>query len=128
MAETRAHKRLKKAHPTAHWQRFESWSGVGVFDSNSCKDGREIWVEFKEVKPPKKLTDAWVVKPKVRPSQVAWQALREQAGGITFVALMVGPKMYILPGAAIQWLKHGMLYGHVKQHNIPVEDIYDTNF
>lgn len=123
MAETRAHKRLKKAHPSAHWQRFESWSGIGVFDSNACKDGREIWVEFKEVKPPKKLKDDWIVKPKVRPSQVAWQALRQQAGGFTYVALMVGKKMYILDGIHLLSLKLGLPLGMIKLLTIPVEDI-----
>lgn len=121
MAETRAHKRLKKAHPGAHWQRFESWSGVGVFDSNACKDGREIWVEFKEVIPPKKLTDDWIVKPKVRPSQVAWQAMRQSRGGATYIAIMVGPDMYVIDGKHIRRLKDGIVLREIKQNNIPLE-------
>lgn len=123
MAETRAHKRLKKAHPGAHWQRFESWSGIGVFDSNACKQGREIWVEFKEVTPPKKLTDDWIVKPKVRPSQVAWQALRQRAGGITYIAIMVGPKMYLIDGKHLFSLKLGLPLGVIKKLDIDVEHI-----
>ena len=123
MAETRAHARLKRAHPGAHWQRFESWTGVGVFDSNACKNGREIWVEFKEVVPPKKLTDDWIVKPKVRPSQVAWQALKHQAGGKTYIAIMVGRAMYIIQGSCIKALKAGLRLGFIKEINIPVEEI-----
>ena len=123
MTETRAHKRLKQAHPRAHWQRFESWTGIGVFDSNACKDGREIWVEFKEVIPPKKLTDEWVVKPRVRPSQVAWQALKQQAGGKTYIAIMVGKDMYIIKGQFIRQLKTGMKLKNIKAFNIPVERI-----
>lgn len=124
MAETRAHKRLKKAYPDAHWQRFESWSGIGVFDSNACRKGKEIWVEFKEVKPPKKLTDDWIVKPKVRPSQVAWQALRQQAGGVTWIAVMVGPKMYITWGSKLKQLKEGMTLGELKANNVLIESIF----
>jgi hypothetical protein len=123
MAESRAYQRLKKAHPAAHWQRFESWAAIGVFDCNACKDGREIWVENKEVIPPKTLTDDWIVKPKVRPSQIAWQANRQLAGGITYIAIMVGTKMYIIPGNHIFSLKIGMTLGYVKKLNIPVKDL-----
>lgn len=123
MAETRAYKRLKAYYKKAHWQRFESWSGVGVFDANACFKGREIWVECKEVKPPKKLTDNWVVKPKVRPSQIAWQALKEKAGGNTYIAIMVGQEMYIVPGCMIVELKAGVKLRHIKMFNIPIEAI-----
>lgn len=121
MAESRAYDRLKKAYPKAHWQRFETWTGVGVFDTNAClDDGMEIWVELKEVIPPKKLTDAWIVKPKVRPSQVAWQAIRQQAGGRTFVAIMVGPTMYVIAGRHIKQLKEGIPLGEIKKLDIPL--------
>lgn len=120
MAETRAYKRLKAYYPKAHWQRFESWSGVGVFDANACYKGREIWVEFKEVNPPKKLTDDWIVKPKVRPSQIAWQALKQKAGGITCIAIMVGPTMYIIAGHYISALRDGISLGVIKANNIPI--------
>jgi hypothetical protein len=110
MAESRAYKRLKAMHPTAHWQRFESWSGVGVFDSNACQDGVEIWVENKEIKPVKNRHDDWLVKTKVRPSQVAWEALRRRAGGKTFVALVIGPDLCIIEGKFMKELKEGIPY------------------
>ncbi len=125
MAETRAHQRLKKAWPRAHWQRFESWTGIGVFDTNGCHNGQEIWVEFKEVIPPKSLTDAWVVKPKVRPSQIAWEALKRHAGGVTYVAIMVGPAMYIIHGCFLKPLREfGIPLGIIKEQNIPIEEIF----
>ena len=120
MAESRAYKRLKAYYPEAHWQRFESWTGVGVFDTNACLNGKEIWVELKEVVPPKKLTDQWCVKPKVRPSQIAWQALREKAGGKTYIAIMIGPAMYILQGKLISELRQGMTLKKVKENNISI--------
>ena len=123
MAESRAYQKLKKAYPQAHWQRFESWTGIGVFDTNACYNGREIWIELKEVIPPKKLTDDWIVKPKVRPSQIAWQALKQQAGGITLIAIMVGTAMYILPGHMIAELKLGMPLSRVKFNNINIGTI-----
>jgi len=123
VAETRAYKKLKAYYKKAHWQRFESWSGVGVFDANACFNGREIWVEFKEVIPPKKLTNSWIVKPKVRPSQIAWQALKQQAGGITYVAIMIGQDMYILPGWWLAKLKAGVQLDAVKANNVPIGNL-----
>lgn len=124
MAESRAYDRLKAHYPRAHWQRFESWTGIGVFDTNGCWKGREVWIELKEVVPPKRLTDDWVVKPKVRPSQIAWQALKQQAGGITAIAIMVGPTMYIIPGHFIKRLKDGMTLGEIKKNLVPIESIF----
>jgi len=123
MAESRAYRRLIKAHPKAHWIRLESWASLGVFDSNACYNGREIWVENKEVVPPKTITDDWIVKPKVRPSQVAWQALRQKVGGLTYIAVMVGSKMYVIPGRHIVALRDGMTLGEVKKLNIAIEDL-----
>jgi hypothetical protein len=123
MAESRAYKKLKRAFPKAHWQRFESWTGIGVFDSNACYNGREIWIEFKEVIPPKHLNDAWIVKPKVRASQIAWQALKEKAGGITYVAVMVGPAMYVIDGQYISQLRDGMTLKAIKGLNISLEKL-----
>lgn len=105
----------------AHWQRFESWTGIGVFDTNACYQGREIWVELKEVIPPQKLTDEWIVKPKVRPSQIAWQKLKSEAGGITYIAIMVGVVMYIIDGKHIRELRDGIPLKKIKQLNIPLE-------
>lgn len=123
MAESRAYQKLKRHYPRAHWQRFESWTGVGVFDTNACLNGREIWIELKEVVPPKILNDKWIVKPKVRPSQVAWQALKAAAGGATYIAIMVGMNMYIIEGGYIGELRTGMPLKKLKQLNIPVETI-----
>lgn len=123
MAESRAYKRLKKRFPQAHWQRFESWTGVGIFDTNVCCKGREIWIEFKEVIPPKNLIDAWIVKPKVRTSQISWQALKEKAGGITYIAIMVGRDMYVIDGQYISPLRDGMTLKEIKTLNIPLEKL-----
>lgn len=127
MAESRAYKRLKKLHSKAHWQRFESWSGIGVFDANACKGGKEIWVEMKEVHPPKKLTGEWIVKPKVRKSQVAWEAeKRIIGGGKTFVAIMVGDDLLVVPGYYIRPLFHGVKLRELWENSIPPERIFDV--
>lgn len=123
MAESRAYKKLKRMFPDAHWQRIESWTGTGIFDSNVCRLGKEYWIEFKEVKPPKNLTDNWLVKPKVRPAQIAWQALREFAGGTTYVAIMVGNGLYVLDGCHIKELSNGMTFGKLKYLSRKLENL-----
>lgn len=123
MAEARAYKKLKRMFPDAHWQRLESWTGTGIFDSNVCRLGYEYWIEFKEVTPPKNLTDNWVVKPKVRPAQIAWQAMREAAGGNTLIAIMVGRGLYVIPGNCIQELSKGMTFGKLKYLSLKLETL-----
>lgn len=124
MAESRAYKRLKAMHPGAHWQRFESWSGVGVFDANACQDGVEIWVENKEVRPVKRPTPDWIVKAKVRKSQIAWQKQRSESGGRTFVALMLGPSLLVLPGAFILNLHRGVEYEELLMNELNPKEIF----
>lgn len=125
MAESRAYKRLKAMHPTAHWQRFESYTGVGVFDANACKGGVEIWVENKEVSDVKERHLDWVVKAKVRPSQIAWQALHAEHGARTFVALMIGKTLMVLPGELLKPLKSGVKYGILLAHMVDPMTIFD---
>lgn len=126
MAESRAYKRLKKMHPLAHWQRFESWASVGVFDSNACKFGTEVWVENKEVRDVKKRTDDWIVKTKVRNSQIAWESQRRQMNGQTFVAIMIGSDLFVMSGFWLRDLKKGLTYGELKKRCIDPKRLFDT--
>lgn len=124
MAESRAYKRLKRLHPDAHWQRFESWSGVGVFDSNACRRGVEIWVENKEVRDVKNRHDDWILKAKVRRSQVAWQAERQKRGARTFVAIVVGKDLFVLPGRFLAILGQGMPYWQLLTNQLDPKEIF----
>lgn len=128
MAESRAYKRLKTLHKAAHWQRFESWSGVGVFDSNACYRDVEIWVENKEVRDVKFRSPDWVVKAKVRRSQVAWQAERQRRGGRTFVAVMIGPDLFVIPGRFLAALGQGIPYANLEAHRINPKEIFNDTY
>lgn len=115
MRENRAYHRLKKRWPAAHWQRFESWTGAGIFDVNGCNFGREIWVECKQGTVKKN----GIISCKVRSAQVAWEFARRKAGGNTYIALLLGKELLILPGANISIL-NGMPHDFAKEmaHNI----------
>lgn len=106
MRETRAYDRLKAMHPSAHWIRVEGLTTTGAHDCNACKDGIEIWVECKQVK--KRVRSTTLIKPKVMRGQVPWEALRRQAGGMTYIAIMVGSDLYVIPGKYLKDLKIGM--------------------
>ncbi len=125
MAESRAYRRLKALHPNAHWQRFESWSGIGVFDANACLGSVEVWIENKEVKPVKRPTAEWIVRAKVQKSQLAWWKLRVEAGGRTFVALMMGQRLILLPGVFILHLRHGVKYAEILKAEINPKEIFN---
>jgi hypothetical protein len=105
LAENRAYQRLKKLFPKAHWQRLESWTGTGISDVNVCHQGVEVWIECKDGTLRKR--DNCVVA-KVRPSQIAWEQLRRDAGGRTFVAVMVWTDMYVIPGFMLRYLTKGI--------------------
>lgn len=107
MGESRAYQRLKKMYPPprTHWQRLESWTGTGIFDVNACSLGREIWVECKEAHIRKR---DLVILAKVRPAQIAWEHLRREAGGRTFVAFMLGSALCIIPGEFLKNLSVGL--------------------
>ena len=116
MAELRAYARLKALFPAAHFVRLESWTGVGIPDANGCCQGVEVWVECKEVRKPVRAST--LLKPKIRPAQIAWEQQRRSAGGRTFVALMVGKELYLLPGRHLAILSHGLPLTTVQQLSV----------
>ena len=64
--------------PEIHLQRIETgMTGAGVPDVNGCANGKEFWVELKEVHSGNKLT--------LRPMQISWLAKRASHGGQVFV-------------------------------------------
>lgn len=115
MAEKRVFAHLKKLYPRAHWQRIETWAGAGVFDINGCYNGVEIWVEAKEIHWLKKSN---VIKAKVRKAQKSWQAMRQRSGARTFLGIMNGSKLMILPGSYIQYLEGGLKCRYVQQYHL----------
>lgn len=110
MRETRGLDFLKKFHPDAHWQTISGLAQGGVFDINGCKNKIEVWVELKQDTKPK--TIRGLIKPKVQTGQPGWQALRQRAGGNTYVGLSLsdGSKstFYLLPGWTIKELVTGI--------------------
>ena len=124
MRETRALGMLKKIFPRAHWQTVSGMAQGGVFDSNACFNSCEIWVEFKQAKKPK--TARGLIRPKVQVGQPAWQALREQAGGRTYVALLLDSELYVLPGAAIRELASGITFQRLVELRLDEKTMFDA--
>lgn len=105
MRETRALDVLKRLYPQAHFQTISGMAQGGVFDSNACFQGVEVWVEFKQAKRPKK---SGKIRAKAMRGQPAWQALRQRVGGRTFVALMLDSEFLLLPGWCLPELHAGI--------------------
>jgi len=124
MHENRVLNRLKKVWPKAHWQTVSGMAQGGVFDCNSCFNSCEIWVEFKQAKKPK--TPRGLIKPKVQKGQPAWQALREQAGGRTYVALLLDSELLILPGAAIIELASGITFQRLLELRLDEKTMFNA--
>ena len=103
MKETRAYDRLAKIYAKAHWTRIETWTTPGVFDSNACWLGHEIWVECKQTRRPK--TSRGLLHFKVQQGQPVWEAEHRQAGGKTYLALMVDSDLFVLSGKFIRSIK-----------------------
>lgn len=106
MRETRALAILKRLYPKAHWQRIEGSFSGGILDVNVCANGIEIWLEMKQTTRPK--TKKGMIKAKIMPGQIGWERLRRDAGGRTFVAMMVDTDFYLLPGSCLLELSKGM--------------------
>ncbi len=124
MKEARAYDRLTRYWPQAHWQRIEGWATVGVFDSNACLRGQEVWVENKEAERPKR-KDTLIKAKKVRPSQIAWEYLRRRAGGRLFIALLVEDDLYILKGEYLRTIRDGVTSAWLAENNLGPQAIFD---
>lgn len=124
MKETRAHAILKKLYPKAHFQRIEGWVAAGVFDLNCCCDGVESWVELKQCRKPK--TKRGMILTKIQPGQIAWEQIRRNAGGRTFISLMVGFEFYLLPGWSILELKNGISQERLEELKLPETSLFEV--
>ena len=122
MRETRGLAHLKKQFPRAHFQRVETWAGSGVPDTNCCMDGVEAWIELKQVSRPK--TNRGLIKPKVKPEQIAWEALRRAAGGRTWVGLMVDHEFYLLRGKHLKELGIGISQTRLSELKSPMQQLF----
>lgn len=121
--ELRAYDLLRAQFPLAHWVRIETWTGPGVLDVNGCLHGAEVWVECKKAKVPANELRG-LYRAKVRPAQIAWEHVRRQAGGRTFVALMVGTELYLLPGYVLPDLKRGVQLTWLRQRRINIVQLF----
>lgn len=122
MKETRAYNFLKRAHPDAHWVRIESSTSNGAPDINACKNGREVWIEQKQIKMPKKKDTK--IKPNIRASQVIWGVQRRRAGGYHYYAIMIGSVFYLINGKYTALLLEGVTLEHLKNLHFDVEHLF----
>ena len=127
MAELRAYAYLKARFPAAHFQRLETWAGVGVPDINACFRGVEAWVECKEILRPAKASSP-IRHPKVREAQIAWETHRRFVGGRTFVALMLGEEFRLLPGYSLIELKAGCFMKRLDTLTLTTDLLFDPSF
>ena len=123
MKETRAYARLKRLHPRAHWQRVEGWATTGAFDTNACLRGVEVWVENKQVELPARTKTKLRVR--VRKTQIVWELERRRAGGRTYVALLVGKHLLLLPGSSLAALAEGMTYDQLKMFELSQATLFE---
>lgn len=77
-----------------HWQRFEDKFGHGIPDLNICVDGREVWIELKQLdRLP--VRDTTRVRVGLRSDQALWLRRRIKSGGRAFVVAKIGREIYI---------------------------------
>jgi len=67
----------------AHVQRLEDKMSVGIPDINVAMQGKEVWLELKEFKWPKRANTP--VRVPLRPFQVSWIRERTLVGGIVYI-------------------------------------------
>lgn len=124
MRETRGLAVLKKLYPLAHFQTVGGCVNGGVLDVNGCQGGVECWVELKQHDRPR--TGRGLIKPPVMRGQPAWEALRRQAGGRTFVALMVDHELYLLPGWTLKELAVGITVVRLEELRLPETSLFEV--
>lgn len=79
--------------------RVENGCMPGTPDVNICLDGREFWVELKDVDQfPKRETTSVFGKEGLRPDQVLWITQRTRAGGEVYIIGKVDREIYCIPG------------------------------
>ncbi len=124
--EKAAYDKLKSVHPRAHWQRVESWTGVGIPDTNACQDGVELWVENKECQRPK--TSRGHVKPRFRPEQIAWITSRCLHGGRVFVAIAMDKQVFLVKiderAERLRELRDGVSYDRLVEMSFIIENMF----
>lgn len=96
MSENNVHSAVKKLLPKANFQRIESWTGGGIFDSNWQLDGKDLWIEYKKGKK-KKSHPNCKYKIEWRKGQIPWAAARVYNGAENlFVAYMIGKELIFI--------------------------------
>lgn len=98
MAESAFWRSLRKKL-RGHACRVENGCVPGMPDVNLCIDGREFWVELKDVDSlPKRATTPVFGKSGLRPDQVLWINQRVRASGEVYILGKAGDEIYCIPG------------------------------
>lgn len=97
MIDGKLNQLLRKHLPEVDWVRIESGStGLGIPDLNYAFDGREGWIELKEVKAGFKIG--------MRPQQVAWIERRVRHGGKVLVMVRKEDEVWLFGGYLVRSL------------------------
>jgi hypothetical protein len=79
--------------------RVENGSMPGTPDVNICQDGREFWVELKDVDDfPKRDTTPVFGREGLRPDQILWITQRVRAQGEVYILGRVKNETFCIPG------------------------------
>lgn len=98
MAESSFWRSLRKKIP-GHVMRVENSCMPGTPDLNVCQDGRDFWVELKDVdKFPARPTTRVFGDEGLRPEQVLWIIQRTRAGGEVYIVGKVDNEIFCLHG------------------------------
>lgn len=97
-SESRFWRSLKAKIP-GHFMRVENGCMPGTPDVNLCINGREFWVELKDVDQfPKRPTTPVFGRGGLRPDQVLWMKQRIKAGGLVYIIGKVANETYCISG------------------------------
>ncbi|HEY6019199.1 MAG TPA: hypothetical protein VIY48_04650 [Candidatus Paceibacterota bacterium] len=101
MSESKDYQTLKKhaLEPLDRIDRIENFLVIGMFDSNLCVEGAEVWVEFKSPVEPKKPTTAlFGSNHKLSQEQKNWALRQRNAGGKCYILIATDKRWMLIDG------------------------------
>jgi len=125
--ETSASRKFRKKLPLGcHQVRVENPAGPGTPDLNCCLNGKEFWIEFKQVKTLPKRAATPVFTNCLEPHQALWAMLRTRAGGRVYVVGYVeeSDEFFIIPGKLASEF-NSMTLSQLKELTVTIEQILE---